>query len=433
MIAGCSPSPCESLSSELLQSNSTDTNSSSIKINPHKSKEPYFLADPPAVLRQRSEFFEPQADEDNQLKGYLQTFERRHSDSNCLVDRSASYEKVNLADEIKKLSERLMILSSMNTELKDLNDNIASQQETLTKDEAVLVTQSGDEPKINPEPSPSLVNGNSKPIKAPKPKIIPREVPVVVKPAIKEKPEFLKNRSKPKMEEVFKKSICTNEDFVSRNQFHRSSTFTRASSVVHTTSSFTENVFGNKFDTIGSLSRINRGALFDRLQQLEDMPKLQPKLTSIRKISDNLDIDRTHRINSRSMDVPVEFSSPKTQFVSNAPWASNLSTRRTKFRVTQMSRDVPVGSPDKHRPIFLEESVTTTKDCLLHLLDKYNENDRRTAFSQHGRQSMSMNVTRSDDVEQRSMNSLNFFFQRHATMGNTVKQMQAHLESKRQS
>lgn len=144
---------------------------------------------------------------------------------------------------------------------------------------------------------------------------------------------------------------------------------------------------------------------------------------------------------------------------------------RTKFRVSQLSRDVPLGRPDTHRTIFLEESAIDTKDCLIQLLDKYSGGrtaaeamatssfgaggvERRTAFGRNrsrlqshsfggggggsfdtagGDSEYNESTSSGSNAEQRSLNSLNFFFQQHAVAGNTVRQMQAQLESKRQA
>lgn len=391
------------------------------------------------MIRQRSEFFEmPQAN--NEIK-----FERRNSDSDFVLDRRSSTEKVNLAEEIKKLSARLMMLSSINTDLKDMHNPVTFDQnsnELNNTSENFQKTQlkslsgnSSNNPVKSQKTNPITTTTSNdqtilKPILTNDDEFLKRMDPSI-KPVIKEKPEFLKNRTRSKMQEIFEKSLnSSNHNYTNTSNFQQSRTFTRASSVSHESRCVTENVFGNSFEGFGALSRINRGALFDRLQLLEDMPKLQPKLANLRNPLET--ITTSQRKMHQSSTIESESSSISKQ--SNVPWVNHQnSSRRTKFRVSHMSRDVPIGSPDTHQNIFLEESITATKDCLLNLLDKYGDTTEcQTAVTHNVRQTCQMEG-RDNNVGQRSMNSLNFFFQRHATMGKTVKQMQAQLESKTKS
>lgn len=362
------------------------------------------------------------------IREYLQSFERRNSDSSCVPGAlpSANYEKVNLADEIKRLSERLMMLSSLTPSPSSSGDVMIGNGTSGDVNDNVR-TSAGD------------------------------------KPALKPKPAYLKNKTRTTMDEQFAQQLAQHTDEVTtkRKAFQRSTrttttttsekTFTRATSVVNT-----------RCTTSSSSLRSDR--LSARLQLLDDMPTITNRrpLTSADSPS----------------DPPKTFSSDTSVYESTASFFGRTidrngsfngsNGRRTKFRVSQMSRDVPIGLPDTHRPIFLEEAVTNTKDCLLQLLDKYNGgngsaggndeglrneriadmadvssgSDRRSAFGRHrGRhQSLSFGAgcgaglagagIAADSVEQRSMNSLNFFFQRHAIAGSQVRQMQAQLESK---
>lgn len=367
------------------------------------------------MVRQRSELFahESQTDQTNQLKEYLQSFERRNSDSICVLNRSSSCEKINLADEIKKLSERLMMLSSINTEL---NDKLST-----TVEEVIPQT------KVKPTIAEPLRQTVKKPTKTKLVDIEPQE-PIIAstfKPDIKEKPDFLKNRTEMQLNDHFNKSYSINETMSMANSKTkvRTSSFMRASSVLSATSS------SSSFQTTSSKTTKNTNNsknftndLSERLKSLDEMPAL------IQRMDDNRIVSRSITINNKLKSFEPVSISPASHGGS-APWPVN---RRAKFRMTQMSRDVPIGSPNSHQTVFLEEAVTTTKDCLLHLLDKYNESETRTTYSNAGRhQSMSLGMGLCDNLEYKSMNSLNFFFQRHATAGNTVKQMQAQLESKR--
>lgn len=419
--------PRDSLSTEILQTSSPSEPIDPLTIPPKRL--PILPSNQPSIIRQRSELF------DKPQTKIEKMFERRNSDSEVLVDNRSSIHQVNLAEEIKKLSERLMMLSSINTDLKDINDNLTCSGITCSESynnpetEKVSIKKENKTTKPqNPREKPlgKLITTNIYKEPSAKPEIMNnnefanRKEPSITKPVIKEKPEFLRNRTRSTMQEIFNKSLISNDDYTKPSNYHHKRTFTRASSVAHESSSFTENVFGNRLDTFGALSRINRGALFDRLKLLEDMPKLQTKLShSHNMASEGISIQRKSQITT------IDHSSGTTN---NLSWANQNSSKRTKFRVSQMSRDVPIGLPDTHQTIFLEESVTATKDCLLNLLDKYDNADGEMESTQNGRQSSKIENRIS---EQRSMNSLNFFFQRHAVMGNTVKQMQAQIESKR--
>lgn len=364
------------------------------------------------MLRQNSELFvnESQTGQAHKLKEYLQSFERRNSDSNCVLNRSSSCEKINLADEIKKLSERLMMLSSINTEL---SDKLAT-----TVEEPIPQIQL--QPTIAEPNRPNI----TKLTKARHEDIEPL-ISSTFKPAIKEKPDFLKNRTKIQMKDHFNKSYSINESTSSATSktTSRPSHFMRASSVVSTSSSSSFHTSSQTIKTTNNSKKLANG-LSERLKSLEEMPALINRMDDKRKVSHSITINnKLNSFESGSISPPSHGGS--------APWPVN---RRAKFRMTQMSRDVPIGSPNSHQKVFLEEAVTTTKDCLLHLLDKYNESETRTAYSNTGRhQSMSLGMGLSDNLEYNSMNSLNCFFQRHATGGNTVKQMQAQLELKRKS
>ncbi|EDW47143.1 GM19469 [Drosophila sechellia] len=60
------------------------------------------------------------------MKSYLHTFDRRNSDTTYLLGRRSSGERVNLADEIRKLSDHLLMLAEINTKLGDANNNGSS-------------------------------------------------------------------------------------------------------------------------------------------------------------------------------------------------------------------------------------------------------------------------------------------------------------------
>lgn len=117
-------------------------------------------------------------------------------------------------------------------------------------------------------------------------------------------------------------------------------------------------------------------------------------------------------------------SSSNSSFNNSVPWP--VTNRRTKFRITQLSRDV------SHDTIFLEEAANTTK-CLLHLLEKYNgREESRSSNGIRRHQSISVGGGIANNLEYQSMNSINAFFKRNVFQknGNIVKQIQTRLEAK---
>lgn len=279
-----------------------------------------------------------------------------------------------------------MMLSSINTDLNQYNEAITNNEKTEDK---------------TSEPIKTIEKENAK----------DKPVTKSIKTKTEDSHKLKLASNKSKFSENFSRSYSTTNDSetTSTSKFSR---FTRASSVV---SSSTSSSY-NKHTTNG---------LSERLKSLDDTPILFQRLGSSRN-SSNL----SSRTNSTKTSTSAKSSYNNS--IGSAPWP--VTNKRTKFRISQLSRDVPIGSPYTHQTVFLEEAVNTTKDCLLHLLEKYNESDNRTAYSNHGRhQSIAVGYGLSDNLEYRSMNSLNHFFQRHASAGNTVKQIQARIESKRKS
>lgn len=314
---------------------------------------------------------------------YLQSFDRRYSDSNYVIKRTSALEKANLADEIKKLSDRLLMLSSINDELSDYNQNVSST---------------------------TVVNNNN----------VDSEKSVENAKNTKEKPEKLKNIKNSKFNETFNKSIACND---------------------------TTNVNGNEIKTtkpnktnkkpasvkIPAKSVVND--LTERMKTLDDTPNLFKNMLNAR--ADNLAVSDSVPINGKKQPKRAQSVSSTSSTASSlnashgsVPWP--ITNKRTKFRVTQLSRDVPVGSPDSHQTVFLEEAANTTKDCLLHLLEKYNGKDSRSGNNIRRHQSISAGDGMANNLEYNSMNSINAFFKRNANSGkgNTIKQIQAQIQSK---
>lgn len=99
-LRGLSPSPCGSISSSSSESSSNISESDTEVVKPSfvGSPAPFVASTPPKYHLER-----------------LQTFERRASDSSCVVVRAGndSETRVNLADEIRKLSDKLFEMASL--------------------------------------------------------------------------------------------------------------------------------------------------------------------------------------------------------------------------------------------------------------------------------------------------------------------------------
>lgn len=148
---------------------------------------------------------------------------------------------------------------------------------------------------------------------------------------------------------------------------------------------------------------------------------------------------------------------------SNAPWRNDVSTKRTKFRINQMSsRDVPIVKTERpaklkkqnaidasdtklfdeqinHKSIFHNtQSPLANRYGIVDLLESF-EHDRSQLLKAHFRHKTFVdrmaNGSISFDcgqigVEHRSMNTIRSLFQLHATTGRNVKQIQAQIEAK---
>ncbi|XP_059608803.1 uncharacterized protein LOC132256411 [Phlebotomus argentipes] len=363
---GCSPSPCGSVSS-----------SQDIEDTENELKDLEKLS--PELVNGDEHWSESPKPTNKMFREYLQCFERRNSDSNFVLKHSNSMEKINLADEIKKLSDRLLMLSAMPA------DKDVEKPKDKEKPEVKEKPKDKEKPKTMPKPSADK-----------SPKMTP-----------KKKPEIPDKKTKTNLLDTFNKSI--NQANSERSEvISKTSQFSRSRSVVGNSliSSITESLSRHTKTSVSITKEAKINGFSERLTKtIEETPKV----TTTEKI-----------MTQKSAPIGV-------------PWAAG--NRRTKFRMTQLSRDVPLGSPHQHQPIYIEEAANTTKDCLLHLLEKYSgvSESRAPTMSTLGRhQSFSCAWGVEEDLEQRSMNSINAFFQRHAThVGkSSVKQMQAAIEGK---
>ncbi|KAM7344200.1 spaghetti-squash activator isoform 2-T2 [Cochliomyia hominivorax] len=306
------------------------------------------------------------------LKSYLHTFDRRNSDTNYLLGRRASGERVNLADEIKKLSDHLLMLAEINNKLSKDNKPQGKEEEKAKE---------GEEKKKK-------------------------------KSATKTSTSSTKDSSSSSTEvqtsKVSKKSSTGSTKTVS-------STTTTTSASSSTSSSFFSNLNPGKSRT---------STLTWRLQQsIEETPKLNTNSWANKTSTASSSSSTTNKKSSVHTVSTGNTKTPSEHKVTEA-----ASIRRAKFRINQMSRDVPIGLPDTHQTVNLEEAANNTKDCLLHLLEKYNDTKTRNPLGRH--QSISVDCNVRDNLEYRSMSSINAFFQRHNNNGEMVKQLQAQLKEK---
>ncbi|XP_017027505.1 uncharacterized protein sqa [Drosophila kikkawai] len=433
----CSPSPCESIATltddelaedadlpeedesrsadnESPHSVSTPINESREKLFPTVATSSPATPTPQHLFNENFDEFsgsQSTAQQQRSMKSYLHTFDRRNSDTTYLLGRRSSGERVNLADEIRKLSDHLLMLAEINTKLGDNNNNNKSNEGTPAA------------PAAPAAPAPS----------AP---------PQAAAPS---------GGSSSKTSEIKQDGNRWTSKSTSSSSWNRPTStgglLSQASSTSKSQSSYDD---GQGKTKISSLSV--------RLQQsIEETPKLsngtssastksqvqsqrsvQTMSSSNAKSITSQHVQRTSTtsskvISSTSSTSSHQMSSASNQISSsssNQAHSESASSRRAKFRINQMSRDVPVGLPDTHQTVNLEEAANTTKDCLLHLLEKYNETRIRNPVGRH--QSISVDWHVSDNLEYRSMSSINAFFQRHNHNGGgqNVRHIQAQLEEK---
>ncbi|XP_017106257.2 uncharacterized protein sqa isoform X2 [Drosophila bipectinata] len=424
----CSPSPCESIATmtddergedlpeeeearsadnESPRSLATPINESREKLFPTVATSSPATPTPQHLFNENFDEFsgsQSTAQQQRSMKSYLHTFDRRNSDTTYLLGRRSSGERVNLADEIRKLSDHLFMLAQINTKLGDANNN-------STTPEAAAAPKSAP-----PTPSPSVA-----PVTAPA------------------------SSSSSKTSETTQEGNRWTSKTTSSSSWNRPTPrgglLSQASSSSQSQTSYDD---GQGKTKISSLSV--------RLQQsIEETPTLRngssssvksQMQTQTRKSTVNTMTSSNARSTSsqhvqRSSTTASKVisssssSSTSTTATSNHQFINeSASSRRAKFRINQMSRDVPVGLPDTHQTVNLEEAANTTKDCLLHLLEKYNETRSRNPMGRH--QSISVDWHVSDNLEYRSMSSINAFFQRHNHNGGgqNVRHIQAQLEEK---
>ncbi|GBP64004.1 Myosin light chain kinase, smooth muscle [Eumeta japonica] len=305
-IGGCSPSPRSSLASS-----------------------------PDLIVE--DEDFEPPPLRDSFLPTKYNPVERRASDSTCFLHKKADVlVRKNLAEEIKKLSDHLFMLSTMNTDL--ANNNSAKEMDKNVSESATNV-----------------------------------------------------NKTESKLSNGFKKET----NVVTRTAFMNGDAHGREKKIM----------------TSKSFHRISSN-FFGQREQEAPMTSNMPWAKSA----------RSKRVTNMSRDVPDQPIDKRNTFF------EEFDKRREKIdklvNGNENGRQLPYRRGD-------ENNAHRTKDLLLHLLEKWGENDdvgERTAGGTSGvngrHQSISLELTQADRLAQNSMSSLHLFFQRQNSDEKTQRKKQ---------
>ncbi|XP_016968146.1 myosin light chain kinase, smooth muscle [Drosophila biarmipes] len=448
----CSPSPCESIDTitddergedadlpeedesrsagnESPHSVATPINESREKLFPAVATSSPATPTPQHLFNENFDEFsgsQSTAQQQRSMKSYLHTFDRRNSDTTYLLGRRSSGERVNLADEIRKLSDHLLMLAEINTKLGDANNNGSSISGSAS----------------NPPAPAAAPPAAAAPSVAAAPAAAPSAAPAP------------SGSTSSKTSEISQEGNRWTSKTTTSSSWNRPTAqgglLRQASSTSQSQSSYDDGQGKSKISSVSvrlqqsieetpKLSNGNSSSSKSLLSQSQRTSTVQTMSSSNAKSITSQHVQRTSTTSSSKVfsSTGSSTASSSNQIFSSASnpisASSNhesASSRRAKFRINQMSRDVPVGLPDTHQTVNLEEAANTTKDCLLHLLEKYNETRTRNPMGRH--QSISVDWHVSDNLEYRSMSSINAFFQRHNHNGggHNVRHIQAQLEEK---
>lgn len=336
------------------------------------------------------------AQQQRSMKSYLHTFDRRNSDTTYLLGRRSSGERVNLADEIRKLSDHLLMLAEINTKLGDGNNNYnnnsssSNSKEEAAKESKATKTESSSSKSVTQE-GPTWTSTT---------------------------------RSSSSTSRVTPRGLLNSTSSTSSSSSHSQSTNKAGQQQQQKVSS---SLSVRLQQSIEETPKLSNGSADNWLKSQQQSQVNRSVKSTVNTMSTSNTQSSTHVVQSSSSKITSSSSSSHNHVLSES-----ASSRRAKFRINQMSRDVPIGLPDTHQTVNLEEAANTTKDCLLHLLEKYNETKNRNPVGRH--QSISVcDWHVSDNLEYRSMSSINAFFQRHgntSSAGQNVRHIQAQLEEK---
>lgn len=335
------------------------------------------------------------AQQQRSMKSYLHTFDRRNSDTTYLLGRRSSGERVNLADEIRKLSDHLFMLAEINTKLGDANNSSSGS----TKEAAATESKS----------AKTETNSSSSSSKA---------------------------QEAPKWTSTTRTSSSTSSRVTPLGLLNSSSSSTSSSSQSHSLNKAGQQKLSSSLSvrlqqSIEETPKLSNGNADSWLKSQQQQSQMSRSVKSTVSTMSTSNAQSSSSSSSSSHVVQSSSSKISSSSHNHVLSSESASSRRAKYRINQMSRDVPIGLPDTHQTVNLEEAANTTKDCLLHLLEKYNETKNRNPVGRH--QSISVDSPVSDKLEYRSISSINAFFQRHvhsSSTGQNVKQIQAQLEER---
>lgn len=170
----------------------------------------------------------------------------------------------------------------------------------------------------------------------------------------------------------------------------------------------------------------------ERVNLAEEIKKLSDKLFKLSTMNTSItntefeetfeSIGLNHSKMPKSEPINIKTDNKPPQGHEGVPW------RRPKFKLTNMSRDVPI-APKKSSPSFQEQfnsrlslftnsenvsvtSPTDTKDMLLQLLEQWDGPQGSRSKARHA--SVSTEWTENDALGQKTISSLNTFFQSRA-------------------
>lgn len=248
------------------------------------------------------------------LRDYLQSFDRRKSDSNYVLgnknDPSDKEEKMDLVDEIKRLSDHLMMLNTLKTELGEKQKDEKNDKATSPINKSNK--QKADVEGTNPVKMPSTPNGST--------------------------------NGTPKL----------------NGSLERRASRTKLTDPANLSSKLESKIVKSQIMRFSNSHSVEGGGVESSQMTTTVAQHMSANGTS------SLSSSSSVRTATRLIE---QLHTPQTP-ISQPPWM--LKCKRTKFRMTELSRDVPQNAPDSHKTVFME--ATNTKDCLLQLLEKYNHN-----------------------------------------------------------
>lgn len=358
-VGGCSPSPCASIGSL--------TDYLAVNDNVFVDKQPHNDSSDDKVYTMHS-------------------LERRASDSSCFPNKKADIcMRVNLAEEIKKLSDRLYMLSTINTDL--VNNNVENiKTDSFQFSENTYVDKTID--------STYIINN--------------------------------KTQINSQTNQQTSSYMETTRSSTSNHNEKRKSFFTENAKEAISTCPTVKNGYTN----------LNRAASFNTSY----LNKFEVNNANVHNKNDFIDMDndsesfsnipwarRKFKVSNCSRDVPISPERKKSVF------STEFNKRREKIdtfangSAANSSENTPKSTEKHYYKKFNENgdvkaNANNTKDLLLHLLDQWGESKSPPNDCHSGRhKSVSMEWSEAESIASKSMNSLNTFFKRQSSSGSTVR------------